>query len=71
MPDDLRMSCPRCSAPLVQIRLASDGSDLVMRSCSRCDGRWWSRDGETADLGDVLGRVAQGHRRAPRRTAAV
>jgi hypothetical protein len=58
------MSCPRCAAPLVEIRLAAAASNLVMRSCARCDGRWWSRDGEAADLADVLGSVAQLSRKA-------
>ncbi len=57
-------TCPRCAAPLVEIRLAAAGSALIMRSCSRCDGRWWSRDGETADLQAVLGSVAQLSRKA-------
>jgi len=57
-------SCPRCAAPLVEIRLAAAASNLVMRSCSRCDGRWWSRDGESADLHEVLGSVAQLSRKA-------
>jgi Zn-finger nucleic acid-binding protein len=57
-------TCPRCSSPLVEIRLAAAASDLVMRSCARCDGRWWSRDGESADLQAVLGSVAQLSRKA-------
>jgi Zn-finger nucleic acid-binding protein len=57
-------TCPRCAAPLVEIRLAAAATDLVMRSCSRCDGRWWSRDGESADLSAVLGSVAQLSRKA-------
>jgi Zn-finger nucleic acid-binding protein len=56
-------SCPSCSSPLVEIRLAGD---VAMRSCSRCEQRWW-RCGETdAPIGavlDVVGAVS-GRRRA-------
>jgi hypothetical protein len=34
------------------------GDALVLRSCSRCDNRWWLRDDEPAELVDVLGVVA-------------
>jgi Zn-finger nucleic acid-binding protein len=49
--------CPRCDAPLVEIRLAPGGSELALRSCSRCDARWWLRDGELTDFGRVLSDV--------------
>jgi hypothetical protein len=49
------MACPRCDAPLVEITV---GRGLILRSCSRCDGRWWRRDGDTVGLDDVLSAVA-------------
>jgi hypothetical protein len=49
------MACPRCNAPIVEIRLPAN---LVLHSCSNCEGRFWSREGESADLGDVLASVA-------------
>jgi hypothetical protein len=48
-------SCPSCLAPLVEIRL---GADLMLRSCSRCDSRFWSHGDRPADLERVLSVVA-------------
>jgi hypothetical protein len=53
-------SCPSCLAPLVEIRL---GAELTLRSCSRCDSRFWSRNDEAIDLDGVLGAVAETGRR--------
>jgi hypothetical protein len=44
-------TCPSCTAPLVEIRL---GDELVLRSCSGCDSRWWLRSDEPTELGAVL-----------------
>jgi hypothetical protein len=33
------------------------GEDLVLRSCSRCDSRWWLRGEQPAALDEVLGVV--------------
>lgn len=46
--------CPRCQSPLVEIRLAAGDAALLLRSCSRCESRWWLRDGEVTDFGRVL-----------------
>lgn len=48
-------SCPSCAASLVEIRL---GSELLLRSCSHCDTRWWSRADGAASIEEVLGVVA-------------
>jgi hypothetical protein len=40
----------------VCIDLQLEGDALTMRSCSRCDRRFWDRDGGDADLVDLLGR---------------
>jgi hypothetical protein len=48
------MPCPRCNAPLVEIAVSAD---LLLRSCSNCEGRWWVRDGGPVQLGDVLAAV--------------
>jgi Zn-finger nucleic acid-binding protein len=50
--------CPACGSPLVAIDLPAAGSVLTMRSCGRCEGRWWSRNGEVAELRQVLASVA-------------
>lgn len=48
--------CPQCQGPLVAIKLPVEGHDLEMRSCSRCDTRFWQEAGKDIDLSDVLGR---------------
>lgn len=61
-------SCPSCLAPLVEIRL---GAELTLRSCSRCDSRFWSRGAEATDLDGVLSVVADDDkRRKPARTGS-
>jgi hypothetical protein len=57
--------CPSCAAPLVEIRL---GEELTLRSCSRCDSRWWLRGDSPADLEQVLTTVSDtdGNRRPVR-----
>jgi hypothetical protein len=58
-------SCPSCLAPLIEIRL---GAELTLRSCSRCDSRFWSHGDQPAHLEQVLSEVARDDRR--RRPAA-
>jgi len=48
--------CPLCKGPLVSITLPVEGRQLEMRSCSRCDVRFWREAGEDVDLAAVLGR---------------
>jgi len=52
-------TCPSCLAPLIEIRL---GEELTLRSCSRCDSRFWSRGEATIDLDGALATVAAGDR---------
>lgn len=47
-------SCPRCTSPLVEIRLPRAGSTVTMRSCSRCDTRYWDEGGSRTSLTAVL-----------------
>jgi hypothetical protein len=54
--------CQRCGAPTVEIALL-DSTQLLMRSCSRCDHRTWSKDGSPAAMADVLAAVATTGRR--------
>jgi hypothetical protein len=51
-PDD---ACPRCRGPLVAIEIPISGKALRMRSCSKCDVRFWSEGDKDVDLTDVLG----------------
>ena len=49
------MKCPRCRlSRLVVIEVSLQGSEVCMYSCSRCDTRWWERDGERVPLETVL-----------------
>jgi transcriptional regulator NrdR family protein len=49
------MQCPRCHvSQLVEISLQLQGEPIRMRSCSRCDTRWWETEGASLDLTDVL-----------------
>ena len=46
------MKCPRCRiARLVVINVSMQGESVKMHSCSRCDIRWWERDGERKECG--------------------
>ena len=49
--------CERCRNALVEISLTIAERPLVMRSCSRCDRRSWSSEGESLPLGGVLDRI--------------
>ena len=56
-------TCPTCSSTLVEIQLAGD---LTMRSCSRCERRWWQQGAGEAELTEVLAAVAvSGGKRRP------
>ena len=45
-----------CRGPLVSISLRIEGNEMDMRSCSRCDMRFWQHEGKDVELRDVLGR---------------
>ena len=47
--------CPACSGSLVSIALKLTDSELLMRSCSRCDRRFWQSDGDDIEITRVLG----------------
>lgn len=49
------MPCPVCvDKQLVEITLQAGDRQLVMRSCSNCETKWWESNGEKAGLGSVL-----------------
>ncbi len=49
------MKCPRCkTSRLMEIVTTVGDQEVTMRSCSRCDSRWWDRDGEPVALPEVL-----------------
>jgi hypothetical protein len=39
---------------LVEIALTMKDRQVTMRSCSKCDSRWWASDGEDLALPRVL-----------------
>ena len=47
-----------CGKPLVEISLASAAATL--RSCNRCDLRWWDKDEAPAPLTSVLHSLGTG-----------
>lgn len=50
--------CPSCDSKLVEIAVSLGDTRLTMHSCSRCDRRWWDRDGGLIELQDVLNLAA-------------
>ena len=61
--------CPRCDAKLVEITIRVDGDDVLMRSCSNCEGRWWYRDGEAMGLDGVLNHISDSDTKRPTASA--
>lgn len=49
------MPCPLCrEKQLVEIRLRAGETQLILRSCSTCETKWWESDGSHVGLDDVL-----------------
>ena len=47
--------CPSCGTnKVVAIKLNVSEQRVTMRSCGRCDKRWWDSEGEQIDLTNVL-----------------
>jgi len=57
VPERRPTPCACCGAPTVEIGLFDGDSRLVMRSCSRCDHRTWSKAGNPARIDAVLATV--------------
>lgn len=57
------MKCPRCrGARLVCIDIQIGEENVRLHSCSRCDTRWWERNGERVALEQVLNLAASTRR---------
>jgi hypothetical protein len=41
--------CAICGTPLAAVGIVSSGRHVVMRSCTRCNRRWWTADGRPVD----------------------
>ena len=49
------MGCPVCSTKqLVEIDITLGEARVTMHSCSRCDTRWWDRNGRRVNVDGVL-----------------
>ncbi len=49
------MPCPVCrDKQLVEITLKAGDRNLVLRSCSTCETKWWESEGRQVALGSVL-----------------
>lgn len=60
--------CRECGGPVIEIELSAGDQPLMMRSCSACDAREWTKEGEGLDLRGALDRLAQsGNSRRPSR----
>jgi transcription elongation factor Elf1 len=49
------MACPVCNTKrLVEIGINLGDSAVTLHSCSKCETRWWERDGERVEVDGVL-----------------
>jgi hypothetical protein len=46
----------------VEITITLGRAEATMRSCSQCDRRFWSADGETVELDGVLADLSDARR---------
>jgi hypothetical protein len=54
------MACPVCQArQIVEIGINLSDSKVTLHSCSKCDTRWWDRDGDQVNVDGVLTLAAQ------------
>ena len=49
--------CDRCTSVMIEITLTVSERPVTMRSCSQCDRRSWTADGEPLGLGVVLEQI--------------
>ena len=54
--------CPRCQTPFVEITITLGAAEATMRSCSQCDRRFWSSEGEHVELDGVLSDLSDARR---------
>lgn len=60
---DSVQKCPQCRhGRLVEIELTLADRQVVMRSCSECDTRWWDAEGRSSGLSEVLALASSGKR---------
>ncbi|MBV8693091.1 MAG: hypothetical protein JOY57_15650 [Actinobacteria bacterium] len=53
------MACPVCrTKQIVEIGINLGDSAVTLHSCSKCETRWWERDGEPVEVTGVLSLAA-------------
>jgi len=53
------MACPVCrTKQIVEIGINLGDSAVTLHSCSKCETRWWERDGEPVEVNGVLSLTA-------------
>lgn len=52
-------TCETCHKPLMEVPMNIGDTAFVMGSCTYCDARSWTRDGEVVDLTEVLDLTAR------------
>ncbi|HEX9711408.1 MAG TPA: hypothetical protein VGB52_02515 [Actinomycetota bacterium] len=62
--------CPKCgSANVININMTMETeAPVAFYSCHSCEHRWWFKDGEPIDLGEVLTLAKRMPRRSARRS---
>lgn len=50
------MDCPQCHArDVIEIKhRLPDDTEVHFFSCHRCEEKWWDRDGDQVELGQIL-----------------
>lgn len=50
------MDCPQCHAhDVIEIKhRLPDDTEVHFFSCHKCESKWWDRDGDQVDLGQIL-----------------
>lgn len=47
-------TCPQCAKRLVEIKMTIQDRNVVMRSCSPCELRWWHAEGDEVGVETII-----------------
>jgi endogenous inhibitor of DNA gyrase (YacG/DUF329 family) len=50
-------ACPTCGRDIIAVLVRTAAPVVAMRSCNRCDLRWWTADGRPADPLELFARA--------------
>ena len=53
---DEAAACPGCGADVAAVVITVESRVVLMRSCNRCDRRWWTADGSPVDPVELFAR---------------